>query len=274
MEERNEKDDRLSGDVKIETPFTKRLENYWYHYKWHTIVAVFLLVVFLVVGLQMCKKESYDTYVLYAGDKEISRNSKDGEIPLYNTVLSSLGKAAGDYNGDGEVVVSLTTLLALTNEQIKDAEGDPELQGNDWGPWDPEKYTVEDAAFGFVVMENGATINLESSWAINMLDPREAITAFCGTLAGADMYGPGNALRINGVKHNAKYTFTPDLKSAGAAFYEGVGNESPADREARLWIDAIINDTDPLVLPEQALCVTKILEGIYTSAKTGEIFRF
>ena len=43
-------------------------------------------------------------------------------------------------------------------------------QGNAWGNWDPEKFTVEDSAFGFVVMENGATINLESSWAINMLD--------------------------------------------------------------------------------------------------------
>jgi predicted dehydrogenase len=47
-----------------------------------------------------------------------------------------------------------------------------------------------------------------------------------------------------------------------------------ADREARLWIDAVVNDKDPVVLPEQALVVTKILEGIYTSAKTGEIYRF
>ena len=30
------------------------------------------------------------------------------------------------------------------------------------------------------------------------------------------------------------------------------------------------NDTDPVVLPEQALVVTQILEAIYTSAKTGQ----
>ena len=52
------------------------------------------------------------------------------------------------------------------------------------------------------------------------------------------------------------------------------GNESPADREARLWIEAIVNDTTPLVTPEQAYTVTRILEGIYTSAKTGDIYRF
>jgi predicted dehydrogenase len=32
----------------------------------------------------------------------------------------------------------------------------------------------------------------------------------------------------------------------------------------------VINDTEPLVKPEQALVVTQILEGIYKSAKTGE----
>ena len=30
------------------------------------------------------------------------------------------------------------------------------------------------------------------------------------------------------------------------------------------------NDTDPVVLPEQACVVSEILEAIYTSAKTGE----
>ena len=151
------------------------------------------------------------------------------------------------------------------------SQGDPEHQGNAWGNWDPEKFTVEDSAFGFVVMENGATINLESAWALNVADPREAVTSFCGTLAGADM---NNGLRINGVAHNAQYEFKPNLDAKGAAFFDGHGNESPADREARLWIEAIVNDTTPLVTPEQAYTVTRILEGIYTSAKTGDIYRF
>ncbi len=144
-------------------------------------------------------------------------------------------------------------------------------QGNMWGNWDPDKFTVEDSAFGFVVMENGATIVLESSWALNSLDVREAQTAICGTKAGADMI---DGLRINGIRQNRQYVFTPDFKVGGVAFNDGTAGESAADREARLWIEAIRNDSDPITLPEQAYCVTRILEGIYTSAKTGDIYRF
>ena len=32
--------------------------------------------------------------------------------------------------------------------------------------------------------------------------------------------------------------------------------------------------SEPFVLPEQAYCVTRILEGIYTSAKTGKPYYF
>ena len=58
---------------------------------------------------------------------------------------------------------------------------------NAWGSWDPEKFSVEDSAFGFVVMENGATIFLEASWALNSLDVKEAKTTLMGSKAGADM---------------------------------------------------------------------------------------
>ena len=58
------------------------------------------------------------------------------------------------------------------------------------------------------------------------------------------------------------------------AFYSGAASDDCSDVEAAQWIDSIINDTTPLVLPEQALVVTEILEAIYTSAKTGEAVYF
>ena len=60
-------------------------------------------------------------------------------------------------------------------------------EGNLFGPWDPETYEVEDSAFGFIKMKNGATIVLEASWALNILESREASTTLCGTKAGAEI---------------------------------------------------------------------------------------
>ena len=53
------------------------------------------------------------------------------------------------------------------------------------------------------------------------------------------------------------------------AFYSGASG-TPQEVEAANWIKAIVNDTDPVVLPEQALVVSEILEAIYESSKTGK----
>ena len=108
-------------------------------------------------------------------------------------------------------------------------------------------------------------------WALNTLDVREAVTSICGTLAGADM---NDGLRINGIRNGRQYVLTPNFNAGGAAFNAGKKSESAADREERLWIEAVRNDTDPLTSAEQAYVVTRILEGIYESSKTGEIYRF
>lgn len=87
-------------------------------------------------------------------------------------------------------------------------------------------------------MKNGATIILECSWALNTLQEGEAKVTLCGTKAGADMQ---DGLRVNGEKLGQLYTLKPDLEENSVNFYRGRA-ESAAEMEARLWIDAIIND--------------------------------
>jgi predicted dehydrogenase len=152
-----------------------------------------------------------------------------------------------------------TTYRELANNEDKSL-------ANSFGPWDTDEFTVEDSAFGFVVMENGATIILESSWALNTLDVGEAKTTLCGTLAGADMR---DGLRINGQKYGRHYIEKPQLDKGGVDFYEGE-SMSPADKEARTFYDAVLYGRELVVKPEQALVVTEILAGIYESARTGK----
>lgn len=146
------------------------------------------------------------------------------------------------------------------------AENEEKSKANSFGPWDTDEFTVEDSAFGFIVMEDGANIILESSWALNTLDTGEAQTTLCGTEGGADMR---DGLRINGQRHGKHYKEMPQLGPGGVDFYEGE-EEKPADIGAQTFYNAVINGKELVVKPEQALVVTEILEAIYESAEKEE----
>ena len=193
-------------------------------------------------------------------------------VPTWGVFLNEFEQGGGPLIDIGTHALDLT-LWMLDNYKPKYVVGNvyhklssKENAANAWGPWDPSKFTVEDSAFGFITMENGATIVIESSWALNSLEVGEAQTTLCGTEGGADMK---DGLRINGENLSRLYETKVDLSSGGVAFNEGISEDS-ADVEARSWIDCILNDTEPVVKPEQALVVTEILEAIYESAKTGK----
>lgn len=158
---------------------------------------------------------------------------------------------------------------------------------NSMGPWDPAKYEVEDSAFGLVRMKNGATIFLEASWAINMVVSNEAMTMLCGTKGGADMFPPTGPIvrtaefqsapsyhvRING--ENSGKLFIQNY-AMGAAFLGDGGAEQFAGGtlEMDTWLKAIKGEGELVVKPEQAYTVTCILEAIYNSANSGDVFKF
>ncbi len=197
-------------------------------------------------------------------------------VPTWGVFLNEEEQGGGPLIDIGTHALDLT-LWTMNNYKVKSVVGnvyyklsDTENAANAFGPWDPKEFTVEDSAFAFITMENGATVSLEASWALNTLDVDEAKTTLCGTKAGADMK---DGLRINGEKLSRLYVTKPDLNAGGVAYYSG-GSESQADKEARLWIEAIRNDTEPIVKAEQALVVSEILEAIYESAKTGKAVYF
>ena len=199
-------------------------------------------------------------------------------VPTWGVFINEYEQGGGPLIDIGTHALDLT-LWTMDNYKPKYCVGttyhklnDQKESANVFGQWKPEEFTVEDSAFGFIVRENGATINLESAWAINMTDTKEACTTICGTKAGAKMIDQG-VLEINGVNHNTMYESRPNLDGKGVPFYDA-GSYDPAYEEAQQWIDAIRNGTKPTVLPEQAYCVTQILEGIYESAKTGKPFYF
>ena len=79
-------------------------------------------------------------------------------------------------------------------------------------------------------------------------------------------------LIYNTVEHNQLMEKT--ISPAGVVdFFEG-GASAEGVREQKQWLEAIINDTEPLVKPEQALVVTRILDNIYVAANGNKEVRF
>lgn len=148
--------------------------------------------------------------------------------------------------------------------------------GNLFGPWDPETFEVEDSAMGYIKMKNGAAIALEASWALNILESREASTTLCGTLAGAEIHSgmshSKNELIYNRGRNNQLMQET--ISPVGGVAYFGGGGGAEGVIDNRQWLEAIVNDTEPLVKPEEALMVTKILEAIYRSAQEDKEIKF
>ena len=122
-------------------------------------------------------------------------------------------------------------------------------------------------------MEDGATIFLESAWALNVKDSREAAATLCGTKAGAEMVGGMSAEGYDFVFNQTTGGVLTEehISDAGAiAYFEGSTGGTPEVKECEQWLSAILENKDPLVKPEQAFVVTQILDKIYQSAATGK----
>ncbi len=70
------KDKNVNNSEKIEAAktitvekgkFLTWLDNFWYHYKWPTIVICLFAVILFVCTFQMCSKEPIDIFITYAG---------------------------------------------------------------------------------------------------------------------------------------------------------------------------------------------------------------
>lgn len=120
--ENMEKNTEAIDTYSPKSSFLERLDNFWYHYKWHSIIALFLIFTIVICSFQICSKESYDVHVLYSGNHEINRHGEGGNISEYAATLSSLERAADDFDEDGEIKVTLKDLFMLSAEEIKKIE--------------------------------------------------------------------------------------------------------------------------------------------------------
>ena len=108
------------GEAKINTDskFLRWFDNFWYHYKWTTIIVSFFVVVVLICTLQMCTKEKDDISFVYAGPVQLSSDEMNNLESVMGFVMPE------DFDNDGEKVSVLINYQIYSEEQIKALEGE------------------------------------------------------------------------------------------------------------------------------------------------------
>ena len=207
--------------------------------------------------------------IYFARAKAVRRRA----VPTWGVFLNEYEQGGGPLIDIGTHALDLT-LWTMNNYKPKYVVGtvyhklnNQTNTGNIFGEWNPAEFTVEDSAFGFVVMENGATIVLESSWALNDRFPQESTFTLSGTKAGIDFV---DGAYINHIQGGRQAVTEVNMDTGGVAFIDGNASGKPEDIEQSVFLNAVLGKGTLTVTPEQAFVVTQILEGIYESAKIGQ----
>ena len=90
--------------------FKEKRENFWYHYKWQTLISIFIAVVLAVLITQCATRPKYDFSVIYFSYTP-AIDTQTAPIAKY---FEKIGK---DLNGDGEVNVQVVNLSVNVQTQ-------------------------------------------------------------------------------------------------------------------------------------------------------------
>lgn len=185
-------------------------------------------------------------------------------VPTWGVFLNKAKQGGGPLIDIGTHIVDRTLWLMNDYSPIVSAVGNTydhliPLGGfNNGGHWNIDRFEVEDSAFGTVTLASGATLVVKASWAANVKEMDTNLSLLLGVNGGAEL--KNEELTLNGQANDHLWQTKPELFN---------NNESAYDREIAAWVDAVVNDKEPIVRCEQAAQVVKVLEAIYMSARGG-----
>ncbi|MRS89086.1 oxidoreductase [Enterobacteriaceae bacterium RIT714] len=125
-----------------------------------------------------------------------------------------------------------------------------------FGEWDPQRYTVEDALFGTIEFCNGGILRLDTSFALNIREPSIMNISFCGEHAGATLFPAHIYNDMNGELHT-------------------ILQRDEADDQRHLRsMDAFVRHVlgEPVMIAdaEQGLVIQQLVAALYESAEKRE----
>ena len=114
------------------------------------------------------------------------------------------------------------------------------------------KFNVDDSAFALIKFENGASMVLECSWALNL--PSGSIIQVAGTKGGAQF----DPLTIYLERDGVQLDVTPE-----------VPKPNPFEAEVAHFVECVMSGKKPIATAEQGVQLMAMMESVYKSAESG-----
>jgi predicted dehydrogenase len=126
-------------------------------------------------------------------------------------------------------------------------------------------FDVDDAAFGFIRFDNGAVVQLETSWAGNLTDEIPPRQYFGQELINSVLYGTKASIRLKplGLFEDQ------DGKLVSVPLSAKPDEASGFELQMRNFVEAIRGEAKPVNDADQAVALMEMIDGIYASSELG-----
>ncbi len=129
-----------------------------------------------------------------------------------------------------------------------------------FGSWDPKKFTVEDSVFALIKFENNLSMNLETSFALNMKERSIMNVKLHGSLQGASVF----PLEIYNDIDDELVNSTFPMYNERDKQYETIC----------AFLKACNDESANIVTAKEGYILQNIIDGIYKSAETNSVVKF
>src|SRR5690606_3179029 len=178
--------------------------------------------------------------------------SQSGGGPLIDVGVHMIDLAMWYMGNPKPVAVSGATYckfaLSRVSDSVHAAFGDRKEDGT---------FDVEDLAMGFIRFDNGASLQIEFSWASN-IDEEVNFVELRGTKSGCALRN--GQVRLFTEAAGALVDLNPKLPKPKLNDHAG---------NLHHFVDVLRGRAEPTLTPEDGVHMIQILSAIYTSAQTG-----
>lgn len=130
---------------------------------------------------------------------------------------------------------------------------------------DVSVFDVEDAAYAFIRFENGAVVQLETSWAGNLTDDIPPRKYFGRELVNSVVFGTKASVRLSPL------ALFEDQSGALVDVPLAAKDDEPNGFELQLrnFVESICGKAEPVNNADQAVALMEMIDGIYASSELG-----